>query len=166
MEIRRLAANDAATFRELRLRGFREHPEAFTTSAEELEALSVGDMAARLAAPHLKFWGAFDDGKLCGHVGLERETRLKAWHKGTVIGMYVTPDVRGQGVGLRLLQALLPQARSDGILHLVLTVTDGNTGATSLYESCGFRSFGIEPRAIRVDGRFFAKNHMYLEIAP
>lgn len=28
----------------------------------------------------------------------------------------------------------------------------------------GFRSFGVEPRAIKVDGRFFAKNHMALAL--
>ncbi len=35
-----------------------------------------------------------------------------------------------------------------------------------LYERCGFRSFGVEPRAIKVDGRYYAKNHMYLELSP
>ena len=48
--------------------------------------------------------------------------------------------------------------------RVALTVTEGNTVATNLYEQAGFRSLGIEPRAIKVDGRFFGKNHMYLEL--
>jgi RimJ/RimL family protein N-acetyltransferase len=46
----------------------------------------------------------------------------------------------------------------------VLTVTDGNPAATRLYESVGFRSFGIEPDAIRVEGHSYAKNHMHLDL--
>lgn len=56
-------------------------------------------------------------------------------------------------------------ARASGIELLVLAVTEGNRGATSLYERAGFRSFGVEPDAIRVDGRSFAKNHMYFRLA-
>jgi len=44
--------------------------------------------------------------------------------------------------------------------QLVLTVTDSNVGARTLYEAAGFRSFGIEPRAIRVGDRYYDKNHM------
>ena len=39
-------------------------------------------------------------------------------------------------------------------------MTQTNDAARTLYESEGFRSFGIEPRAIRVAGRYYDKNHM------
>ncbi len=35
----------------------------------------------------------------------------------------------------------------------------------ALYERAGFRSFGIEPRAIRVGDTYFGKNHMILHLA-
>ena len=166
MEIRRLALPDAPAYRALRLRSFREHPEAFTTSAEELEAQTLADTGKRLAAPDMKFWGAFEDGVLCGHVGLERETRAKCRHKAKLVGMYVAPEHHGRGIGRALVDALLAQAREDGIELIVLTVTEGNARASTLYERCGFRSFGIEPRAIRVNGRDHGKNHMYLLLSP
>ena len=38
--------------------------------------------------------------------------------------------------------------------------------ARTLYEKFGFRSFGVEPRAIRVGDAYFDKNHMILFLAP
>lgn len=166
MDIRRLTIADAAAYRALRLRSFREHPEAFTTSYEELERQSLADAGKRMGEAHLKFWGAFEHGALCGHVGLDRETRIKCRHKAKLVGMYVAPEYAGRGVGRALVEALLAEARLDGLELIVLTVTEGNSGAEKLYERCGFRSFGIEPRAIKVEGRACGKNHMYLDLTP
>jgi ribosomal protein S18 acetylase RimI-like enzyme len=81
-----------------------------------------------------------------------------------VVGMYVAPEAAGQGAGRALLHALLAHARAEGIGSLVLTVTEGNTRAQRLYEQAGFRSFGVEPDAIRIGERSYAKNHMHLEL--
>lgn len=162
MLIRRLLPADAHLYRSLRLRALREHPDAFTSSYEDDRQQPVEAAAARLAQH--AFWGAYQGAELYGFVGLEREGRAKNRHKATVVGMYVAPEVAGQGVGRALLHALLAHARSERVGSLVLTVTDGNAAAQHLYAACGFRSFGIEPDAIRVDGRSYAKNHMHLDL--
>jgi ribosomal protein S18 acetylase RimI-like enzyme len=162
MQIRRLTIDDAPEYRALRLRSFREHPEAFTTSWEELEREPLADTVRRLAADDRKRWGAFVDARLAGYVGLDREARAKNRHKATLVGMYVAPEFAGRGIGRALVDALLAQARADGLELVVLTVTEGNARALRLYERCGFRSFGVEPHAIKVDARAYAKNHMAL----
>ncbi|HSV80719.1 MAG TPA: GNAT family N-acetyltransferase [Ramlibacter sp.] len=164
MEVRLLTPADAAAFRALRLRALREHPEAFTSSYEEDAPQPLAAAETRLAAAQHSFWGAFQGRELYGMVGLERERRVKNRHKAKVTAMYVAPEVASQGVGRRLLEALLAQARREGLLSLVLTVTEGKDAALRLYERAGFRSFGLEPKAVRVDGRFFAKNHMVLDL--
>lgn len=164
MQIRRLTSDDAPQYRALRLRSFREHPEAFTTSWEELERQPLADTVKRLASTDMKWWGALEGETLAGYVGLDRETRAKSRHKATLVGMYVAPEFAGRGIGRALVDVLLAEARADGIELVVLTVTDGNAKAAQLYERCGFRSFGIEPHAIKVDGRPYAKNHMYLKL--
>ena len=163
MLIRMLGPADATLVRSLRLRALREHPDAFTSSYEQDRDLPLEATAQRLAAH--PFWGAYHHAELCGFVGLERERRPKGRHKATVMGMYVAPEAGNQGVGRRLLDALIAHARSNGVESLVLTVTDGNERAFRLYESAGFRSFGIEPDAIRIAGRPYAKNHMQLNLA-
>ena len=164
MEVRRLVAADALAYRTLRLRALREHPEAFTSSYEEDAAQPVAMAAQRLASPDFTAWGAFDANGLLGMVGLDRERRAKNRHKAVVVGLYVAPEVAGQGVGRALVDALLAHARTAGIQSLVLTVTEGNASAQALYEQAGFAAIGIEPDAVRVDGRSYAKNHMYLDL--
>ena len=111
-----------------------------------------------------RFWGAFDAAALWGIAGLEPEQRAKNRHKATVVGMYVAAEAAGRGVGRALVEAVVRDARATGIELLVLTVTEANHNATRLYQRAGFRSFGVEPDAIRVGGRSFAKKHMYLEL--
>jgi ribosomal protein S18 acetylase RimI-like enzyme len=163
MLIRMLGPADATLYRSLRLRALREHPDAFTSSYEDDRTQPVEAAAQRLAVH--AFWGAYQHAELYGFVGLERELRAKNRHKGTVMGMYVAPEIGGQGVARALLDALIVHARANGLESLVLTVTDGNARAMRLYEHAGFRSFGIEPDAIRVAGRSHAKNHMQLNLA-
>jgi ribosomal protein S18 acetylase RimI-like enzyme len=164
MEVRRLVAADAVAYRTLRLRALREHPEAFTSSYEEDAAQPPAMAAQRIASPDFTAWGAFEGEALHGMLALDRERRAKNRHKATAVGMYVAPDVAGQGVGRALLEALIAHARAAGIQSLVLTVTEGNASALALYEQAGFQSIGIEPDAIRVGGRSYAKNHMYLDL--
>jgi ribosomal protein S18 acetylase RimI-like enzyme len=164
LQIRRLAAADAAAYRVLRLRGLRDHPEAFTSSYEEDSRQTVQAMETRLSSPRNSFWGAFRGMELCGAVGMERESRAKVMHRGKVVGMYVMQEATGQGIGLQLLEALLAHSRQQGLESLVLTVTDSNEAARRLYERCGFRSFGIEPRAIKVGTQYYGKNHMVLDL--
>jgi ribosomal protein S18 acetylase RimI-like enzyme len=128
----------------------------------------LAESAHRLSPDsHDVVYGAFVDGALAGVVGCSREPRAKNRHKANVFGMYVAPEQRRRGVGAGLLAHLVDAARREsGVEQLVLTVTDSNRAARTLYERAGFRSFGVEPRAIHVSDAYFAKNHMILFIEP
>jgi RimJ/RimL family protein N-acetyltransferase len=167
MPMRRLVPADAAAYRTLRLRALREHPDAFTSSYEEESAKPLAATEERLAPDaDCPMWGAFVDGSLVGAVGLLHEARVKNRHKATVVAMYVMPEHGGRGAGAALLARLIDEARHEpGLEQLVLTVTDTNATARTLYEKAGFRSFGVEPRAIRVGDRYLDKNHMILFLA-
>ena len=167
MLIRRLTPADVAPYRALRLRALRDHADAFTSSYEEESLRPESAAAQRLAdTSSTRFWGAFVDGVMAGTVGLDFEQRLKARHKALVIGMFVAPEFTRRGIARALIENLVRDARASQIELLILTVTDGNHGAQQLYLDTGFVSFGIEPRAIRVQNRYFAKNHMYLNLQP
>lgn len=165
MQIRRLEISDAPVYRELRLRGLRDHPDAFTSSFEEESQRSAAETEKRLSpTSDTLMWGAFVEGTLAGVVGMTRETRLKNRHKATLVAMYVAPEYSGQGLGLALVNTVIQTAKASGIELLILTVTDTNRQAAALYTRAGFASFGIEPDAIRVNGVPFGKQHMYLQL--
>lgn len=152
-------------YRELRLRGLRDHPDAFTSSFEEESLRSPAETEKRLSSTSdTVMWGAFVEGALAGVVGMTRETRLKNRHKATLVAMYVAPEYGGQGLGLALVQTVIQAAKASDIELLVLTVTDTNRQAAALYARAGFASFGVEPDAIRVNGVPFGKQHMYLHL--
>ena len=165
MPIRRLTAADAIEYRALRLRALREHPDAFRSGYEE-EAANPADWAARRLGSDGFFLGAFDAaGTLIGTVGIALEQRAKLRHQGKVLGMYVAPEHTRRGVGRALIDACIAQAR--GIPHLeslVLTVTSSNEHAVRLYRNAGFVEYGREPRTMKVDGRYFDKTLMFLDL--
>lgn len=164
--VRRLTPADADAYRELRLRALREHPAAFTSSYEEDVRKPAAAWSQRLAgADDADEWvlGAFDDDTLVGLAGLAREARAKSRHKATVFGMYVAAEATGRGIGRALLAELVARARQRvGLTQLVLTVTRDNDGARELYAAAGFRTFGVEPRAVRVGDAWHDKEHMIL----
>lgn len=170
MHIRKLTRDDAPAFRELRLTGLRASPEAFSESYEEFAANSVEEIAARIPddarSPYGFILGGFtDEGELAGCVALMRERFRKRSHKAILWGMYVRPAARRRGLARRLVTELITQARTlPNIDQIILNVATENTAACRLYESCGFRSFGTEPRALRVDGRFYDQEHMILDL--
>jgi GNAT superfamily N-acetyltransferase len=58
----------------------------------------------------------------------------------------VAAEVRGSGVGRRLMEALLARAQAAGCPGLSLTVSERNPVALRLYESVGFVRHGRSPR--------------------
>jgi putative acetyltransferase len=91
------------------------------------------DMQA-LLQPHVLFAVARTHAGLavgCGAVVLEAEY-------GELKRMYVSPAVRGRGVGQQLLQFLEAQAQSQGIQRFMLETGYLQPQALSLYERCGY----------------------------
>jgi RimJ/RimL family protein N-acetyltransferase len=165
MLIRRLLPDDAPAYRTLMLRGYRQHPDAFTSSYAERAAqppdwwawrLLPGDKAAE------RVFGAFEGQQLVGAAGWRREAREKAAHRAELFGMLVAPDVRGRGIGRAIVQAILADLlATPGVLTVALSVTDGNVDAERLYARCGFERIGVEPMAVRVGDGFVAKATMW-----
>jgi len=162
MHIRELVDSDAATFQALRLQALLECPSAFAASHVEECDLSLGVVAERIAATSERcVVGAFMDALLVGIVGLQREEFQKLSHKAFIWGMYVAPHSRGFGVGHALVSAVLARAaRMSGIRQVNLGVNAANSAALALYESCGFKPFGVERGFMLLNGELHDEVHM------
>ncbi|WP_285429652.1 GNAT family N-acetyltransferase [Pseudomonas sp. fls2-241-R2A-110] len=165
MWIERLDASHALDYRALMLEAYDLHPQAFTSSVRERATMPLSWWESRLTGKLEVVFGAFEEGKLVGIVGLAFEPRQKAWHKATLFGMYVSGKVRQRGLGYRLVQTALAEAQNHERLKLIqLTVTAGNEAAFNLYQRCGFIQYGLEPMAVRVGEDYFDKIHMWREL--
>jgi ribosomal protein S18 acetylase RimI-like enzyme len=163
--VRRLEPNDAAEFKKLRLKGLREHPDAFTsTPADWDKPLEL--YVERIEAGHVI--GAFDtDGLLLGHVFLATHmaTGTKTRHKCEIWSVYVLPECRGRGIARAILLETIGRARQLGFGWLKLQVAAHNVNARRLYESLGFIAFGLEADYLRLaDGRSVDEIYMQLRL--
>jgi ribosomal protein S18 acetylase RimI-like enzyme len=164
VDIRFLAAADAAAWSRLRLEALEQDPAAFSSSVEDHNALPLDEVKRRLAGnPESFVVGAFEDGMVCGIAGFHRETGPKSRHKGRVWGVYVTPAKRGKGIGRRMMEVLLDRAAViTGVEQLLLSVTSTQDAALALYRSLGFEIFGTEPRALKVSGHYIDEHYLIL----
>lgn len=167
--LRPLGPDDATAYRAFRLASLAAFPDAFLSSAEE-EALTSEEWLVRRLTPSPTnvVLGAFTtDGDLVGTAGLQRLPRAKERHKTTLFGMVVARHHWGRGIGRALVHAVIERARAwEGVELIELTVTASNEGARGLYLAAGFVPFGVEPRALKLAGRYYAKEHMQLELVP
>jgi ribosomal protein S18 acetylase RimI-like enzyme len=140
MDIRRVRPDDWRSLRDLRLRALETDPDAFgSTLAESLtkpdtewqERAASTDTVTFVAETTDRFVGM-------GFVGPAPERPAIA----AIYGMWVAPEVRGQGIGGSLMDALENWAREAVYHDIGLGVTTTNETAIRLYTAKGYTDIG------------------------
>ena len=166
MEIRKLTGEDSEAYWELRLEALQQDPEAFATTYED--AISRVDpfkrVAENLNAESSSTFGAFIDEELVGMMTLSSEGAIKLRHRVNLFAVYVTPKVRGQKVGMKLLQKIIDFAKQLPYVEKInLTVVETNVPAIRLYEKAGFQKFGLEKHAMKTGNTYVDEIYMCLD---
>ncbi len=91
-----------------------------------------------LASESVIFLVAEAEGELLGYCGM-----YCAADEGEITNVAVGEACRGSGVGRRLMEQILSEAREVGICNVILEVRLSNAVAIHLYESLGFSIQGI-----------------------
>lgn len=165
MEIKLLTPADASAYWDLRLEALQQSPEAFASSYEEAiqRTNPIERVENNLRTEGNYTFGAFDQHKLVGMVTLVQESSLKLNHRANIYAMYVSPVTRGQGVGKTLVTEAINKAKTiEGIEKLNLSVVSSNEAAKNLYKQLGFKVFGVEEKALKVEGTYYNEDHMVL----
>lgn len=165
MEIRKLTSDDAEVYWNLRLEALQQDPEAFATTYED--AISRVDplksVASKMAADDSATLGAFIDNELVGVMTITQEGAPKLRHRVNLFAVYVTPNVRGKRVGTALLQEVVEYTKQMPLVEKInLTVVSTNKAAIKLYEKVGFKSFGLEHQAMKMNDSYVDEVYMSL----
>ncbi len=163
--IRDLTDTEADVYKSFFMTGLTDHPDFFRISTDDerdapFPTAGTADSFTLLATDA-------DTDQWLGIVSFERDgrTRQKLRHKGTLFRMYVAQAAAGQGIGRALIQTLLERVRLlPNMEQINLTLAAHNHRARKLYESVGFVSYGIEPNAMKWQGRYVDEESMKLRL--
>ncbi len=133
----------------------------------EVETIFVEGIATRLATFDTKAptWEEFDahrhpvhrhvavsGGAVVGWAAVS-PTSSRACYAGVVeSSVYVAASARGRGVGRMLMEALIANARADGIWTIHAGMFPENAASVALHERLGFRLVGRFERVAQLDG--------------
>ncbi len=153
LEIRKLIAGDFQAYRNLLLRALKDHPESLMLDYNEAKE-EPEDQARRQFLNRVIF-GAFESDQLIGYTGLNRHRGKKVSHKATIGGVYVMPEMRGQGVARAMIAAAIGEARAQGIELLLIGANSRHDATIGLYKSLGFEPYGTEKHILKLaDGSY------------
>jgi len=171
IQLRVLIESDLPAFVSLRNGSLLRYPDAFTSDYATEKDKPPQAFASRLGAAESGHFilGAFDErGNLLGTIAMERDrdVRPQKRHIAHITAVMVLEAAQGQGIAAKLVARCVELAQSNSSVdQLILTVTASNARVVRLYERAGFVPYGLLPRAILVQGQFFDKLHMRLDLA-
>jgi len=93
---------------------------------------------------------SFDD-KAVGFIDAhlkERPPIFKQRVQGYIANVFVLPEVRGKGIGRKLVEGAIVWLRDQGALDVELSVAERNESGRSFWQNLGFRDIRIVMRKI------------------
>jgi len=106
--------------------------------------------------------GAESDGVVVGWASLTEWSDRCAYADTAEVSVYVRADRRGQGIGRRLMEALVDAGRRAGLHTLIARIADGNAASVRLHEALGFEHIGVMREVGRKFGRLLDVHMMQL----
>jgi len=97
---------------------------------------------------------ALREGELVGRVAVGAVSGRCVYRGVVENSVYVAESARGQGVGRRLLEALIASTEADGIWTIQAGMFPENQGSIRLHERLGFEVVGLHKRLGKLDGEW------------
>ena len=102
---------------------------------------STSVLESELSNPNSYYFVAIDDGIILGFGGI-----WKAVDDCHITDIVVKKDCRQNGIGSKLLEKLIQEAKLKKVNSLTLEVNSNNSPAQKLYEKYGFKTLGVRKK--------------------
>lgn len=144
LKIRVLNKEDWGIYKELRLLSLQDSPDSFGSTYEHEIKFSNEEWISRLDHDNRANYALPLIAELNGvAVGLAWGLLHNPYDKTAhIYQMWVSPSVRGQGVGRLLLKKIISWAKEFDFESISLAVTTTNIAAVHLYKTTGFEPYG------------------------
>src|SRR5208283_105020 len=121
-----------------------------------LQGIATGIATFEKSVPDWKEWDerhlpacrlvAHSADKVVGWAALSRVSNRLVYQGVAEVSIYIAEEARGQGVGSKLLLALVEASEQNGIWTLQAGIFPENAASIKLHERAGFRVVGIRER--------------------
>ena len=95
---------------------------------------------------------AVQDGTVVGWAGLSPVSSRTVYAGVAEVSIYISTDHQGQGIGTRLLAALIDASEQAGFWTLQAGIFPENVASIELHRKCGFRVVGLREKLGQMDG--------------
>ena len=126
--------------------------------------LATGNASFQTSAPSLEEWDkahlahsrfvALDGDTVTGWAALTPVSGRCVYAGVAEVSVYIDPSRHGQGIGKKLIQALISESEANGIWTLQAGIFPENTASIRLHEGAGFRQIGIRQRIGKMGDRW------------
>ena len=140
------------------------HAIEHTTANWSREPTTLEERAAwfaRLAAGGFPILVADRDGAVVGYASYAPFHPKDGYDRTVEHSVYVVPAAQGQGLGRRLLEAVVGHATAAGMHVMVGLVAAENTGSLALHRACGFTEAARLPQVGWKFGRWLDLVHVH-----
>lgn len=90
-----------------------------------------------------------DDGQMLGFVALSPTSSRCVYRGVAEVSIYIAKEARGQGIGKKLLEAVIRESEANGIWTLQSAIIESNEPSIALHSACGFRTIGYRERVAK-----------------
>jgi L-amino acid N-acyltransferase YncA len=140
---------------------------AHGTASFDSTGPSVAEWAARIADVAAQGWpflAATGGGAVLGYAYATQFRPRAAYARTCENSIYIADEARGQGVGTRLLTALVDAARASGFEQMIAVIGGGEPASVALHAKCGFVHAGRMRNVGKKFGRLLDTVYMQCDL--
>jgi L-amino acid N-acyltransferase YncA len=149
IEVRHAEPHDAEAVAAIYNRGIAERQATFETRARR-----PNEIAGWLEEGRPFLVAVDEEQKVLGFARVSAYSTRRAYAGVGEHAVYVAPEARGRGVGVRLLDALAQASENAGYYKLTSRVFTTNAASLRLHRAAGFTEVGVQRRHGRLDGEW------------